>query len=155
MRGRFIVNEQSAFMYLEKDKECEVTDELLFGTKVDILEKNEKGRSLCITEYGYKGYLDIKALVPSRNESKFCLVVTDNFCPIYTYKQSRIRPCKVLLKGSKIYSDYVKYDGEYMSFRLDDTLCFAGSCHLSDAKKLYAYSCPDNKRSKLVIAALS
>ena len=155
MTGQFVVNVPSSFMYLEKNGNDEVTDELLYGTKVRVLEENPKGRALCITEYGYKGYLDTASLAPFKAENTYCLAVTSSFCPLYAYKQARCPPEKVLMRGSRVYCDNVREIDGYLSLEIDGRQFFAGKAQLSDTKKLFTFTSAQEKRRQIVKNALS
>ena len=77
MTKEYYVSTPSAFLYLLDNKKCEVTDELLYGTK--LISEQDKTEELMLvkTDYGYSGWIEgdkIKHKEHSNNTKKYIII---------------------------------------------------------------------------------
>lgn len=100
---KFTITKPSVWMYLTEDLCGEVSDQLLFGTDIEILSENDTC-AYCRTDYGYCGYI---------NKWDLCECDTDDCrasekqliykaCDILSEPQYRAAPHMSLSKGSRV-----------------------------------------------------
>lgn len=154
MSCQYLVKAPYTFMYLENSTKSEVTDQLLYGTSVNILEKNQNGTALCITEYGYKGYVDTSMLEEKDDDITDSFTVTSSFCPLYKYKQCRERPEMVLVRGSRIFAREVSVEEGYTLLNIDGKTYYVRTNHLTRTSGLFHYTSQEQKRRQIVRNAL-
>lgn len=108
---RYTINKPSVWMYATEDLCGEVSDELLFGTVIEILSENDTC-AFCRTDYGYTGYINKWDLCDC--DSDDCDDSEKQFiygrCDILTEPEYRCAPVMSLPRGSRI-----KIIGEYNS----------------------------------------
>ncbi len=100
---RFTITKPSVWMYLTEDLCGEVSDELLFGTVIEILSENDTC-AYCRTDYGYCGYINKWDLCECDTED--CRDAEKQFiyrrCDILTRPEYCLAPVMSLSKGSRI-----------------------------------------------------
>ena len=100
---KFTVNKPSVWMYKTEDLLGEVSDELLFGTILEIISENDT-TAYCRTDYGYFGYINKWELCECKTED------CDDGEKQYVYSRCdllyepcyRLAPCLSLPKGARI-----------------------------------------------------
>ncbi len=94
------VNKSSAWLYKSEDLCGEVSDELLYGTRIDIISEN--GIVVyCKTEYDYYGYInkwDVEVI--NRNECNTYMLYSK--CDVLCEERYRLAPYMSLSAGSKV-----------------------------------------------------
>ncbi len=89
----------SVFMFKTPFPKSEVTDELLYGTKVEVIDKiNDFAR--VVTEYGYKGWVNINALTDSPYEPN--ATVISSFCDLLPTAEYKYAPVTTLPRGARV-----------------------------------------------------
>ncbi len=100
---KFSITKPSVWMYATEDLCGEVSDELLFGTVVEIISENDTC-AYCRTDYGYYGYINKWDMCECDTED--CRDSVKQFiykrCDILTEPQYRTAPYMSLSKGSRI-----------------------------------------------------
>ena len=155
MQTEYIVSVPCTFMYLEADRNSEVTDQLLYGTCVTISEKAQNGFVFCKTDYGYGGYVEKSTLKKSDCTSQEKHVVTSSFCSLYSYPEYRCSPVLTLPKGSIIRSGNISIKNGFLGLWVDGRYLFAHKNHITSKEKLHAFHDIPSKRSQIVKTALS
>ena len=103
----FTINFPSVYMHSCPDILSEVSDELLYGTKLKKL--GEFGNYVrCETSYGYSGYVHKRYLCKNVDPSGAKeYIVSSNFADLLTAPSYKYRPIMTLSKGSIVYSKSV------------------------------------------------
>lgn len=100
---KFTVNKPCVWMYKTEDLLGEVSDELLFGTVLEILSENDT-TVYCRTDYGYCGYINKWELCDCDTED--CRDSQKQYiyrrCDILYEPCYRLAPCVSLPKGARI-----------------------------------------------------
>lgn len=100
---RFTITKPSVWMYLTEDLCGEVSDELLFGTSIEILSENDTC-VYCKTDYGYCGYINKWDLCECDTED--CRdgekQIIRHRCDILTSPEYKNAPLMSISKGAKI-----------------------------------------------------
>jgi len=100
---RFTITKPSVWMYSTDDLCGEVSDELLFGTGIEIISENDTC-AYCRTDYGYYGFLNkwemCRCVSEDCNEGEKQLIY--NRCDLLTEPQYRLAPSMSLPKGSRV-----------------------------------------------------
>ncbi len=103
MINEYVVKAPSAFLYETPALSAEVTDEVLFGTRLfAISEPEEKQDWLSVeTSYGYRGFVRKKHIY-RKIGFKVCesFVVTSAFCDVLPVPEYRYKPVMTLPRGS-------------------------------------------------------
>lgn len=108
---RFIINKPSVWMY-KTDNLCgEVSDELLYGTVLEIISENDTC-VYCRTDYGYSGYINKWEICECETEdcSAGLRRLLFQRCDVLSTPEYRYIPVMSLPKGA-----YVITEGEYDS----------------------------------------
>ena len=100
---RFIINKPSVWMYKNEDLCGEVSDELLFGTVIEIISENDTC-VYCRTDYGYCGYINKWELCEC--ETADCGIsgyrYIYNRCDVLNCPEYKYAPVMSLSKGARI-----------------------------------------------------
>lgn len=100
---KYVITKPSVWMYLTEDLTGEVSDELLFGTVIEILSEN--GSTAYVrTDYGYCGYIslwDINECTDGKCEERDTAIVYSR-CDLLTECSYRLRPYMTLPRGSRV-----------------------------------------------------
>lgn len=151
---QYYVSKPSTFMYLYPDVKSEVTDELLYGTRVESFDESYAGFLFCKTEYGYTGHVDVSDLSEKkRGGERF--VVTSSFCDLYEYPEYRFSPKMTLPRGSIISGEMSRCRDERFSVIKTDKEIFVPSGNIERISALSRIDTEEKKRKEIVKAALS
>ncbi|MBR3994325.1 MAG: C40 family peptidase [Clostridia bacterium] len=100
---KFTVNKPSVWFYKTENLTTEVSDELLFGTVLELLSENET-TAYCRTDYGYCGYINrwdlCDCIVEDCGDKKKQFVYSS--CDILQTPEYRLAPVMSLPKGARI-----------------------------------------------------
>lgn len=89
----------SVFMFKTPLPKSEMTDELPFGTQVEVIDRMN-GFARVITDYGYKGWIDSAALTDAHSVSN--ATVVSSFCDLLPTAEYKFAPVMTLPRGSRI-----------------------------------------------------
>lgn len=99
----FCISKPSVWLYKTEDLCAEVSDELLFGTRIEILSENGTC-AYCRTDYGYEGYLSLWEICECDTED--CndgeKVFLQRPCDVICEPRFRLAPHMSLPKGARI-----------------------------------------------------
>ena len=155
MKEEYFVSEPTTFMYLYPDKKSEVTDELLYGTNVKLMDESYAGFVFCRTEYGYDGYVDVKGLSPKK-EMATKYVVTSSFCDFYEYPEYRFSPLLTLPRGSIVEGRETNCrEQRFRSITFGEKTFFVYANNIKKLSELSSYESEKQKRKQIVRTAFS
>lgn len=157
MTKEYFVSTPSAFLYLLDNKKCEVSDELIYGTKVFLQQKSADGLALIKTDYGYSGWIESDKIKPKENlnnSQKF--IITSSFCDFYEYPEYRFSPLLTLVRGSII--DAVEAEcpvEKFIQLEFENKTFFAPRKCIRKSHEMYESDCQDKKRAQIIKTAFS
>lgn len=155
MKEEYFVSEPTTFMYLYPDKKSEVTDELLYGTNVKLMDESYAGFVFCRTEYGYDGYVDVKGLSPKK-ETATKYVVTSSFCDFYEYPEYRFSPLLTLPRGSIVEGQENNCrEQRFRSITFGEKTFFVYANNIKKLSELSSFESEKQKRRQIVRTAFS
>lgn len=158
MTYNYTVCRQSAFLFEAPMKESPVTDQLLFGSRVRILEKMRGGFAGVETSYGYQGYIhtsDIE-IAKSCPAMEKC-TITSGFADVLYVPEYKYTPIFTLLRGSEIDALYSeKEENErFVPIMLCGTQGYVRREQVEKNSILYAFDSENLKRQQIVKTAKS
>lgn len=110
---KFIINKPSVWMYKTENLCGEVSDELLYGTVLEIISENDT----CVfteTDYGYTGYINKWDLCDC--ETADCNISESRYiyhrCDVLSHPEYRYAPVMSLPKGARV-KIVSEYDGRF------------------------------------------
>lgn len=107
MIKKYVVKTPVAYMHAQPKLSSEVTDELLYGTKLfgicDNPDEESSDMFYCETSYGYRGFISKKNLfaVSGTNKPEHYLI-TSRFCDVLVLPEYKFKPVFTLPFGSVV-----------------------------------------------------
>ncbi len=110
---KFSIVKPSVMMYKTSDLCGEVSDELLFGTTLEIISEDDT-TAFCRTDYGYCGYINRWEVCECDTEDcgESEKVTVYSRCDLLPEPEYRLAPVMSLPKGARI-KIYRKFDGRF------------------------------------------
>ncbi len=149
------VNVPTTFMHLSPDKNSEITDELLYGTRLAV--KEDLGEFVfAATDYGYDGYVEMKNITKAdRAERGEKYIVTSAFCDLHFFPEYRFAPLYTLPKGSIIYGREYVYNNRFVKSKHGENDVFVPRNNLARLCDLCEFTDENSKRNQIVKTAFS
>ena len=118
-----IVNKQVCHLYTRPTRECSLTDEVLYGMVVELLEEPVPGWYRVRTHYRYEGYAAAEDLLTENAESweqaKKYMVLNKNQCDVLSEPRVQGYPMQVLPRGGLVIPEGEAAEG-WQKVRLAD-----------------------------------
>lgn len=148
------VSTPTAFMHLSPDSKSEVTDELLYGTKL-VIKGQESSFYFATTDYGYDGYVEKKNISSAHKTEGEKYMVTSAFCDLHAFPEYRFAPHLSLPRGSIIYGSEYILNKRFVKMKHIDRVLFVPVKNLAKYCTLSGFEDEDTKRAQIVKTAFT
>ena len=154
---QYYVSTPVSYMHLENDEKSEVTDVLVYGTLVTLLEETANDLVFSKTEYGYCGYINKSTL----KQATFCdsfekFIVTSRLCHLYHIPEQRVKPALTISRGSVIFGSAKQIpNSRFSEIKMPSGTFYCDTRGVEKQSSLFAFDSIDKKRKQIVKTALS